>query len=132
MEFFQLFLLGLAAQRILYLWFASELLRIPRELISRLGQWPAYLVNCSICMSVWVGAFVVGADTLGKVGQFLLWILAVGALAGPLHGLIMVLENLQYHLSQRASAAVATPEISRGRVEALEAEVASLRSVVKG
>lgn len=88
----ELLVLALATTRLLFLWFTQDIFKWPRTKLGQLNGWVDYLVNCPICMSVWVGAGVYG---VWLWQSWVVWALALSALAGPLHRLLTLVEIYQ-------------------------------------
>jgi hypothetical protein len=118
----ELIVMALATHRALGLWFGQTVLTYPRLWLTKVGMGP--LVNCPICMSVWVGSGVVALWWLGGFwGQLWVWGIALSGAAEWLQ----VLPSLMTH----RPANVAAPQQDLGRLEALESKVSSLVDAVK-
>lgn len=78
---FELIVLALAACRGTQLILHDRILEPFRKLMKRLGEYPAYLVGCPWCVSVWVGLGLVAGLAWDFTEPFVMWIAVALALS---------------------------------------------------
>jgi hypothetical protein len=115
-----LIVMVLATHRALGLWFGQTILAYPRAWLTKLKL--GALVNCPICMSVWVGS---GVATLWWLGGFWgqLWVWGI-ALSGAA-------ELVQVWSTRYPPQAQVHKTGDNGRLEALESTVSAIREAMK-
>lgn len=92
MEWFELFVLILAAHRLMFMWLTQDIFRAVRTWIGKLGPRVHFAIHCPVCVSFWAGAAVLGLWYAGWYGQAVDWVLAI-SLGGAL--LETVISRLQ-------------------------------------
>lgn len=78
---FELLVLALAACRGTQLILHDRIFEPFRQLVKRLGEYPAYLVGCPWCVSVWVGIGLVLGITWDSSSTIVTWLAVALALS---------------------------------------------------
>lgn len=112
-----LVILGLAAHRLWLLWLTQEIFRPVRERLSKIHPKVAYLLNCGICTSVWVGAGVGGTWSLDWPLRGLVWILALSEMIAIMESVMRMVDRFgrfEHRVLMQSTTAVATKTEKNG------------------